>query len=159
MPIGKGKGGKHRRRGKAGEPFKRELIVKEPGQEYAQCQKLLGNARVEVTCFPSQRKRLAHIRGKLRKRCWMRVSDIVLVSLREFQDNKVDIVHKYNDDEIRALKRWEKYQKENDMVQFADDEDLEQDFKGDLPLSDDDMFPSSEEEEDIHDLDDAIAEL
>ena len=63
-----GKGGKNRRRGKnEGDAFKRELIYKEEGQEYGQVIKILGNARVDVNCFDG-RKRLAHIRGKMRKK-------------------------------------------------------------------------------------------
>ena len=44
MPKNKGKGGKNRRRGKnENEGFKRELVFKEDGQEYAQVTKMLGN--------------------------------------------------------------------------------------------------------------------
>ena len=65
------KGGKKGRRGKndSGGP-KRELYYKEDGQEYAQVTKMLGNGRVEASCFDGI-KRMAHIRGKLRKRVWM----------------------------------------------------------------------------------------
>lgn len=43
MPKNKGKGGKNRRRGKNEGDEKRELTVKEDGQEYAQVVKMLGN--------------------------------------------------------------------------------------------------------------------
>ena len=33
--------------------------------------------------------------GKLMKRMWMGNDDIVLVGLRDFQDDRVDIIHKY----------------------------------------------------------------
>ena len=48
-------------------------------------------------------ERLGVIRGKLRKRVWMVVGDIVLVSLRDFQDQKCDIIHKYDNAEVRKL--------------------------------------------------------
>jgi len=52
MPKNKGKGGKNRRRGKnENEAEKRELVFKEDGQEYAQVTKMLGNGRLEATCF------------------------------------------------------------------------------------------------------------
>jgi len=35
---------------------------------------------------------------------WINVGDIILLSVREFQDDKADVIHKYNNDEIRALK-------------------------------------------------------
>jgi translation initiation factor 1A len=47
--------------------MKRELIFKEEGQEYAQVIKMLGNGRLEAFCFDGV-SRLAHIRGKLRKK-------------------------------------------------------------------------------------------
>ena len=41
--------------------------------------------------------------GELKKRVWINSGDIVLVSLREFQTNKVDILLKYNDANVRKL--------------------------------------------------------
>merc|ERR1712023_404866 len=56
-------------------------------------------------CFDGV-KRLCHIRGKLRKRVWIGVGDIVLLGLREFQDQKADIILKYDGDEARSLKTY-----------------------------------------------------
>jgi len=68
MPKNKGKGGKNRRRGKnENDDDKRELVFREDGQEYAQVIKMLGNGRLEAQCFDGE-KRLAHIRGKMRKK-------------------------------------------------------------------------------------------
>ena len=36
----------------------------------------------------------------------MSAGDIVLVGLRDFQDDKCDIIHKYNADEARNLKNY-----------------------------------------------------
>jgi hypothetical protein len=61
-------GGKNRRRGKnENDDDKRELVFREDGQEYAQVVKMLGNGRLEAICFDGE-KRLAHIRGKMRKK-------------------------------------------------------------------------------------------
>eukprot|EP00744_Colponema_vietnamica_P001278 GILI01002136.1.p1 GENE.GILI01002136.1~~GILI01002136.1.p1 ORF type:complete len:147 (-),score=49.21 GILI01002136.1:233-673(-) len=104
MPKNKGKGGKNRRRGKnESDGDKRELIFKEDGQEYGQVLRMLGNGRVELYCFDNQ-KRLGHIRGKLRKKVWINSGDIVLVGLRDYQDDKADIIMKYTADEARNLK-------------------------------------------------------
>jgi len=104
MPKNKGKGGKNRRRGKNESEEKRELILKEPGQEYAQVLRMLGNGRLEGYCFDGKR-RLCHIRGKLRKREWATVGDIILIGLRSYQDSKADILRVYNSDEARRLKK------------------------------------------------------
>ena len=42
-------------------------MFREDGQEYAQVTKMLGNGRLEAQCFDGE-KRLAHIRGKMRKK-------------------------------------------------------------------------------------------
>merc|ERR1719193_2659675 len=38
-------------------------------------------------CFDGT-KRLCHIRGKMRKKVWVNLGDICLISLRDFQDEK-----------------------------------------------------------------------
>jgi translation initiation factor 1A len=73
--------------------------------EYAQVTRMLGNGRLEAFCFDGV-NRLCHIRGKLRKRVWIGVGDIVLLGLREFQDQKADIILKYDGDEARSLKAY-----------------------------------------------------
>ena len=42
----------------------------------------------------------------MRKKVWITAGDIVLVGKRDFQDEKVDIVHKYTADEARNLKQY-----------------------------------------------------
>jgi len=108
MPKNKGKGGKNRRRGKnENDDVKRELILKEDGQSYAQVTRILGNGHLEAFCFDNAggKKRLCHIRGKLRKKQWINQGDIILVGLRDYQDDKADVIMKYHADEARELKR------------------------------------------------------
>ena len=94
MPKSKGKGGKNRRRGKnEADVEKRELEFKEDGQDYAKVTRMLGNGRLEAICADGV-KRLCHIRGKMRKKVWISVGDIILVGLRDFQDNKADVILK-----------------------------------------------------------------
>mmetsp|Transcript_20886 Transcript_20886/g.67627 ORF Transcript_20886/g.67627 Transcript_20886/m.67627 type:complete len:142 (+) Transcript_20886:76-501(+) len=105
MPKNKGKGGKNRRRGKNENDEKRELVFKEDGQEYAQVLRMLGNGRLEAQCIDGM-KRLCHIRGKMRKKVWVNAGDIVLLGLRDFQDEKADVILKYLADEARSLKAY-----------------------------------------------------
>ena len=65
---------------------------------------MLGNGRLEVQGFDGT-KRLALIRGKMRKKVWIQSGDIILLSLRDYQDEKCDVFHKYNPDEARQLKK------------------------------------------------------
>ena len=106
---------------------------------------MLGNGRLEAMCFDGV-KRLCHIRGKLRKKVWINQGDIVLVGLREFQDQKADVILKYNDDEARNLKT---YGEIPDSVQITEagtfvgdgmDDDIQfNDVGGDDSDSDDDI--------------------
>jgi len=108
MPKNKGKGGKGKRKGKrnkGGESEKAELRFKEFGEEYAQVRKVLGNCRVECYCFDSK-VRLCHVRGKFKKRVWINKDDFVLVGLRDYQDDKADVIHKYTTEEARLLRSW-----------------------------------------------------
>lgn len=44
------------------------------------------------------------IRGKLKNRVWINSGDIVLIGLREFGDEKADVIMKYYDEEAKELK-------------------------------------------------------
>jgi translation initiation factor 1A len=107
MPKNKGKGGKNRKRGKneGDTDDKRELVYKEDGQEYAQVIRMLGNGRLEAQCIDGK-KRLCHIRGKMRKKVWVATGDVVLLGLRDYQDDKADVIMKYTADEARVLKQY-----------------------------------------------------
>lgn len=106
MPKNKGKGGKNRKRGKnEADDEKRELVFKEDGQEYAQVTRMLGNGRCEALCIDGI-KRMCHIRGKMHKKVWIAAGDIILVGLRDYQDDKADVILKYLPDEARNLKAY-----------------------------------------------------
>ncbi|KAI3901374.1 hypothetical protein MKW92_024689 [Papaver armeniacum] len=66
---------------------------------------MLGNGRCEAMGIDGV-KRLCHIRGKLHKKVWISGGDIILVGLRDYQDDKADIILKYNSDESRLLKAY-----------------------------------------------------
>ena len=100
MPAKQKKSGKNK--GSSFQPTKRQIIYKQDMEEYAQITKMLGDRRVTVM-FPDKNEFIAIIPGRFRKRCWMKVGDIVIVSRREFQETKMDILHKYNDDEVKVL--------------------------------------------------------
>jgi translation initiation factor 1A len=82
----------------------RPLQLKEEGTEYGQIVRMLGGGRVEAKTFHDGRVRNCGICGRMRKKVWVSVGDIVLVGLRDFQDEKADIIYKYMPDEARQLK-------------------------------------------------------
>jgi translation initiation factor 1A len=84
------------------EKGRRELICKEDGQQYAEVQKALGNGRFIMQCYDDI-SRIGKIRGKDYRRMWIGVGDLILISLRDFDDSKADVIHKYSTEEARSL--------------------------------------------------------
>ncbi|KAI0980533.1 hypothetical protein GJ496_005840 [Pomphorhynchus laevis] len=131
MPKNKGKGGKNRRRGKNENDYvKRELIVKEAGQEYAQVARMLGNGRLEALCMDGQ-KRLCHIRGKLRKK-----------------DNKADVILRYLPEEARQLKNMGAIPAHININEATGFDKQGADGDGEVVIFDDDAEGASSSDED-----------
>jgi translation initiation factor 1A len=107
---------------------------------------MLGNGRLHARAFDSEgTTRLATIRGKMRKKVWINTGDIILISLRDFQDEKADVILKYTADEARALKSYGELPdtaKINETDTYGDEED-----QGGFEFGEDD----EEDEEDSDD--------
>ena len=66
--------------------------------------KLLGYDRVQVKCMDGF-TRLCRIRGKMKRRVWIRLNDIVIVSPWDFQrDKRGDIVYRYRRNQTAWLR-------------------------------------------------------
>lgn len=120
----------------------RPFILKTDEQEYAKVTKLLGDCRVECECY-DKKVRLGIIRNKMRRGKNNRVTlgSIVIVSLREYQDSKADIVHVYNAEETIRLRRMNIIPTEqmdmdlDDMIRFTNESTDEESFS-ELDISD-----------------------
>ena len=101
--------------------FKRKLeFADEEGQLYGRVIKEFGNAFFNVDC----------VDGKIRyskarnRRIRVRVGNIVVVSLRDFEPNKGDIIYVYDNDEVKQLDNLglldtlQKQKKENEVDDF-----------------------------------------
>jgi len=134
----------------------RPLVLKdiEQAQEYAQINKAYGNGRFEANCFDGK-IRLAHARGNLKKKkIFVKAGDVVLLSLREFEDSKCDILYVYLEKEIKELKKIGEIpnsisndlntkQEEDDGIDFDDEEDeTEEDEKEKFKKDFEDNFES-----------------
>ena len=133
MPKNIGLGGKNKKKGKKMVTTERELSFKEEGEDYAQVIRPAGDSRFEVLCGDGK-KRFGHVAGKLRKRVFINVNDIVLVTISEFEDDKCYIVLKYTEDEVRKLRKAkeipdnfnktsEENEKKDDDLKLSDDDD------------------------------------
>jgi translation initiation factor 1A len=66
-------------------------------------EKLLGYDKIMVKCFDGF-TRLCRIRGKMKRRVWIRVNDIVIVSPWDFQVNtRGDITYRYKPNQVDWL--------------------------------------------------------
>lgn len=105
-----GKGGKSHRRAKNGasaEAQVKELVLKAEGQVYGKVTKMLGNGRVHCRAFMDSGEKLIMciIPGKFRKRLWINMEDLVLIGIRDYQEDKADILYKYSPLEAKRLIR------------------------------------------------------
>ena len=108
-------------------------LVKSEGQEYAKVTTLLGNRRVTLDCMDGK-KRLGRIRGNMKKkRIFINKDDYVLVGLRDFQDEKADVLDKYTPQELkRLIKVGEICENKAD----EEDEDIGVDFEEEVNFDD-----------------------
>jgi len=66
--------------------------------------RLMGFDRVLVRCQDG-RERLCRIRGKMKRRVWIREGDVVLVSPWDFQfDKRGDVIWRYRKNQVELLR-------------------------------------------------------
>lgn len=93
----KGRSGSHNHTDK-------ELLMKDEETCYGYIDKCLGNGRFNIKCDDTK-MRMGILRGSMRNRVWINVGDMVLCGKREYQDDKIDIVHKYTCEHVARLYR------------------------------------------------------
>jgi len=81
---------------------KRDIIYKGNMEEYCKIHKILGDRKL-IILLPDKSEVNASIPGRFRKKCWFKIGDVVLASYREFQNDKLDIIYKYNEEEVKKL--------------------------------------------------------
>ena len=151
MGRGNQKGGKKHKRGKKNISDTSSLRLKENGQEYAQVSGCKGNCRFDVKCFDGK-DRLGILCGSMRKRKFINTEDIVLVSIRDFQDDKCDIIDVYNESHVYTLKK-DKHIPE--LTQKIEENNFYENYDIDIDIDfdDNDSILDGEDEKEI-DIDD-----
>lgn len=106
MPKNVKGGSKHKKmknNSNSDEITQNDLILKSgKEQDYGKVEKILGNGRFSLLCN-DKIIRLGIIRGNMRKRNWVNMGNIVLYSIREYEKDKVDIIHVYNNNILKML--------------------------------------------------------
>ncbi len=72
----------------------KELVLPEAGELLGKVLKIAGGNQVVVKCTDGE-TRMCRIRGKMKRRMWIRENDVVLVSPWDFDNRKADIVWRY----------------------------------------------------------------
>lgn len=81
------------------------LVLPETTDVFGVAMKLLGNDRVLVKCQDGH-TRICRIRGKMKRRAWIRIGDIVLVSPWDFQfETRGDIIWRYTRGQAEYLRK------------------------------------------------------
>jgi translation initiation factor 1A len=82
-----------------------EMVLPTPNDVLGVAIKLLGFDRVLVKCQDGN-ERLCRIRGKMKRRVWIREGDVVLVSPWDFQsDKRGDVVWRYTHAQAELLRK------------------------------------------------------
>jgi translation initiation factor 1A len=89
---------------KPSEIVKGELPPKVDGTVYGQTVRILGDCNFTVLCFDG-RERLCHLRKAAKKGEKVGMDTIVLVGLRDYQDDKGDIIFVYTKEQVSQLRQ------------------------------------------------------
>lgn len=82
----------------------RDLRMPNDDEVFAEVTDMLGANRVTVRCADGV-ERTARIPGRMQKRVWIREDDLVLVDPWDWQDEKADITHRYEQADADELRR------------------------------------------------------
>lgn len=116
----------------------RKLSEKGDDTNYGMVTKVLGNCHFMVRLNIENKEVYARLCGKFRKGSkkrenFVNVNSVVLVGLRDFEDDKVDIIHVYKPEEVRQLKKSGEYIEESmrdgDDTQAVIEEETPFDFE------------------------------
>jgi len=82
----------------------REMVMPDEGQLFGIVVQMLGYDRLMVKCTDGH-ERVCRIRGKMKRKVWIKAGDVVLVDPWEFQrDIKGDILWRYTGSQVDWLK-------------------------------------------------------
>ncbi|WP_122088061.1 translation initiation factor aIF-1A [Halalkalicoccus subterraneus] len=80
-----------------------DLRTPDEGELFATVTEMLGANRITVRCGDGT-ERTARIPGRMQKRVWIREDDLVLVEPWDWQDEKADVTHRYEQSEAERLR-------------------------------------------------------
>lgn len=142
MPVPKG--GKKGKRTKKGDVEENKFTPHaEKDQVYAIAEKMLGNRRMTVKCSDGV-ERMGIIPGKFKgRKSWIDPGMLVLLNIRDFQDDKADVVYIYDAKEANRLRRqglldslYEQDKAQEEMFTFVNENEEQPVDNDELDLTD-----------------------
>ncbi|MBS7656069.1 translation initiation factor eIF-1A [Candidatus Bathyarchaeota archaeon] len=86
------------------EPLK-EMVMPIENQLFGVVTQMLGYDRLLVKCADGH-ERTCRIRGKMKRRVWIKIGDVVLVAPWDFQsETRGDVIWRYTESQVETLKR------------------------------------------------------
>lgn len=74
------------------------------GEQFAYAELMLGSFHIRVRCSDGV-TRLGRIKGKMKRRSWIREGDVIIITPWSFQDDKCDISYRYTPPQRDWLRR------------------------------------------------------
>jgi translation initiation factor 1A len=90
--------------GVEGQTIRVRLPKRRNNEQFATAELMMGANHIRVRCFDGV-TRMGRIKGKIKKRAWIREGDIVIVTPWSFQDEKCDIIYRYMPPQVDWLRR------------------------------------------------------
>jgi translation initiation factor 1A len=91
--------------GAPGEEVVRVRLPQKGDREmFAMAELMMGANHIRVKCFDGV-SRLGRIKGKIKKKVWIREGDVLVVVPWSFQDDKCDIIYRYTGPQVEWLRR------------------------------------------------------
>jgi translation initiation factor 1A len=79
-----------------------QLVLPEIGQLLGIVTQLFGYDRIMVKCSDGV-ERVCRIRGKMKRRTWIKNGDVVLVAPWDFQTSRADVLWRYTQNQAQVL--------------------------------------------------------
>jgi len=80
------------------------LPQKRNREMFGMAELMMGANHIRVKCFDGV-TRLGRIKGKIKKKIWIREGDVLIVVPWSFQDDKADIIYRYTQPQVEWLRR------------------------------------------------------
>lgn len=94
----------HEEKNETGEIIRVRLPQKRNREMFGSAELMVGANHIRVRCFDGV-TRMGRIKGKIKKKVWIREGDILIVIPWNFQDEKCDIIYRYTGPQVEWLPR------------------------------------------------------